>query len=183
MVYLPDARELLDVISSVNKFGKFTENTKELTDFLTNTVWKRIVLVRPAYIMRNIAEEQIRVLGTGHISFFNNPLMAMGMWLGRDGGAPWRAVLNKFDPFKNTVTDESFKLGKTKDEFAAEVMAHDATESYIKFMTSGISGVDNDARAAMSFAGFSLEHLVIPVGGKVLLMKFAFLTTLLQVER
>ena len=154
VVYLPDARELLDVISSVNKFGKVTENTKELTDFLTNTVWKRIVLVRPAYIMRNIAEEQIRVLGTGHISFFNNPLMAMGMWLGRDGGSSWRAVLNKFDPFKNTVTDESFKLGSAKDEFAAEVMAHDVSESYIKFMTAGVSGIDNDARSVMSFAGF-----------------------------
>ena len=154
VVYLPDARELLDVIASVGKIRKATKSTKEAIDYATNTVWKRIVLVRPAYIMRNIAEEQIRVLGTGHISFFNNPVMAMGMWLGRDGSSSWRAVINKFDPFKNTVTDESFKLAKTKDEFAAEVMAHDATESYIKFMTSGVSGIDNDARIAMSFAGF-----------------------------
>ena len=161
VVYLPDARELLNTIASVNKVTKAlslnykgTEALKQSLDYATNTVWKRIVLVRPAYIMRNIAEEQIRVLGTGHISFFNNPLMATAMWLGRDGGAPWRAVLNKFDPFKNTVTDESFKLGKAKDEFTAEVMAHDASESYIKFMTSGISGIDNDARVAMSFAGF-----------------------------
>ena len=161
VVYLPDARELLNTIASVNKVTKALslnykgpEALKQSLDYATNTVWKRIVLVRPAYIMRNIAEEQIRVLGTGHISFFNNPLMATAMWLGRDGGAPWRAVLNKFDPFKNTVTDESFKLGKAKDEFTAEVMAHDASESYIKFMTSGISGIDNDARVAMSFAGF-----------------------------
>jgi len=154
VVYLPDARELLDVISFVNRFGKVTEKTKELTDFLTNNVWKRIVLVRPAYIVRNIAEEQIRILGTGHISFFNNPLMAMGMWLGREGGSTWRAVLNKFDPFKNTVTDESFKLGSAKDEFVAEVAAHDAAESYIKFMTSRISSIDNDVRSVMSFAGF-----------------------------
>jgi hypothetical protein len=161
VVYLPDARELLDVIGSVNKINKVLSlnyraiaKVKDSLDYATNTIWKRIVLVRPAYIMRNIAEEQIRVLGTGHVSFFNNPLMAMGMWLGRDGGAPWRAVLNQFDSFKHTITDESFKLAKTKDEFAAEVMAHDATESYIKFMTSGVSGIDNDARIAMSFAGF-----------------------------
>jgi hypothetical protein len=161
VVYLPDARELLNTIASVNKVTKALslnykgpEALKQSLDYATNTVWKRIVLVRPAYILRNIAEEQIRVLGTGHISFFNNPLMATAMWLGRDGGAPWRAVLNKFDPFKNTVTDESFKLGKSIDEFTAEVMAHDASESYIKFMTSGISGIDNDARVAMSFAGF-----------------------------
>jgi hypothetical protein len=105
--------------------------------------------------MRNIAEEQIRVLGTGHISFFNNPFMAMGMWLGRDGGPAWRALLNKFDPFKHTVMGDNFKLASASDEFLAEQLAHDASESYIKFMTNrSASGVDNDARTAMTFAGF-----------------------------
>ncbi len=159
VVYFPDARELLNAISFVNKIkfaGKSAEQIKESLDFATNIVWKRIVLVRPAYIMRNIAEEQIRVLGTGHISFFNNPLMAMGMWLGRDGGPKWRAVLNKFDPYKNTVTDNSFKLGSAAEEFLAEELAHDATLSYIKYMSdSAVSGIDNDVRTAMTFAGFN----------------------------
>jgi hypothetical protein len=64
-VYLPDARELLDVIASVNKINKALSLNyraiaalKHSLDYATNTVWKRIVLVRPAYILRNIAEEQ-----------------------------------------------------------------------------------------------------------------------------
>lgn len=158
VVYFPDAKELLNAISFVNKIkfaGKSPEKVKELLDSATNVVWKRIVLVRPAYIIRNIAEMQIRVLGTGHISFFNNPLAATAMWLGRDGGAPWRAVLNKFDSFRNTITDESFKLGSVADELFAEELAHDAYESYIKYQsTRSVSGVDNDVRAAVTFAGF-----------------------------
>lgn len=158
VVYFPDARQLLDAISFVNKIkfaGKTAEQVKESLDIATNVIWKRIVLVRPAYIMRNIAEEQIRVLGTGHVSFFNNPVMAMGMWLGRDGGPAWRAVLNKLDPFKNTVMGDNFKLASSSEEFLAEQLAHDASESYIKFMTNrSASGIDNDARTAMTFAGF-----------------------------
>lgn len=158
-VYFPDARELLDAISIVNKLkfaGRSAEQIKEALDVATNVIWKRIVLVRPAYILRNIAEEQIRVLGTGHISFFNNPVTALGMWLGRDGGPAWRALLNKFDPFKHTVMGDNFKLTNAADEFLAEELAHDASESYIKFMSSrSISGMDNDVRTTMTFAGFN----------------------------
>ena len=159
VVYFPDARELLDTISFVNKIkfaGMPLEKVKESLDFATNIIWKRIVLVRPAYILRNIAEEQIRVLGTGHISFFNNPVTAIGMWLGRDGGPAWRAVLNKFDPFRHTVMGDNFKLGSAADELLAEELAHDAAESYIKFMSSrSVSGFDNDVRTTMTFAGFN----------------------------
>lgn len=158
VVYFPDARELLDAISFVNKIkfaGKSPEKIKESLDYATNTVWKRIVLVRPAYVLRNIAEEQIRVLGTGHISFFNNPLMAMGMWLGRDNGPGWKALLNKFDPFRHTVTDESFKLGSAAEELFAEELAHDVANSYIQYQSArSASGIDNDVRTAVTFAGF-----------------------------
>ncbi len=158
VVYFPDARNLLDTISIVNKIkfaGRSAEQIKESLDFATNVVWKRIVLVRPAYIIRNIAEEQIRVLGTGHISFFNSPLAAMGMWLGRDNGPKWKQILNKFDKFRFTATDETFKLSSSTEELFAEELAHDVVDSYIKFQTSrSASGFDNDVRTAMTFAGF-----------------------------
>jgi hypothetical protein len=158
MVYFPDARELLDTISFVNKLsfgGKSANEIKKALDTATNVIWKRIVLVRPAYILRNIAEEQIRVLGTGHISFFNNPIMAMGMWLGRDGGPRWRQLANKFDPFRHTVMGDNFKLSSAAEEFAAETLAHDVANSYVNFMSNrSVSGFDNDVRAAIRFAGF-----------------------------
>lgn len=157
MVYLPPAQDILDIISVVSRVGgKKAEKVKELASTLTNNYWKKMVLVRPAYILRNIAEEQIRVLGTGHISFFNNPLTAMAMWLGRsDSAATWRRLLDKFDPYRNTVMGTNFKLASAEEEFLAEVLAHDAKESYIQFMAnSSVSSFDTDVRTTMTFAGF-----------------------------
>lgn len=159
MVYLPPAQDILNIISSVSrlpKVGRAAEKTKELASTLTNNYWKKMVLVRPAYILRNIAEEQIRVLGTGHISFFNNPLTAMAMWLGRsDSAATWRRLLDKFDPYRNTVMGTNFKLASAEEEFLAEVLAHDAKESYIQFMANkSVSSFDTDVRTTMTFAGF-----------------------------
>lgn len=159
VVYFPDAREILSAISNINKLGPLVPETRRLLDLATNTIWKRIVLIRPAYILRNIAEEQIRVLGTGHISFFNNPMMATAMWLGRDGGPKWKALLNKFDPFRNTVMGTNFKLGSAADELLAEELAHDAANSYIDFMSArSASGVDNDLRTTMIFSGVNARE-------------------------
>lgn len=157
MVYLPPAQDILNIISKTARYGgSKVEAVKEMANTLTNNYWKRMVLVRPAYILRNIAEEQIRVLGTGHISFFNNPLTAAAMWLGRsDSAKAWRRLLDRFDPYKNTVMGSNFKLASAQDELLAEVTAHDAKESYIQFMaSSSVSSFDNDVRVAMTFAGF-----------------------------
>lgn len=155
MIFLPSIQSILRETSALNRYVK-TGKIQDGLDVFTNSIWKRTVLVRPAYIIRNIAEEQIRVLGTGHISFFNNPMMAMAMWLGRDGGPAWRRLINKFDPFRNTVMGNNFKLATAKEEFELEVMAHDAKESYLRFMGDrAISSIDSDVRTSMVLAGFS----------------------------
>lgn len=157
VVYLPPAQEILNIISFVNKGGKGLATAKELLDIATNTAWKRMVLIRPAYVIRNIAEMQIRVMGTGHVSFFNNPIMALGMWLGRSESAlAWRRMLDKLDPYRNTVMGTNFKLASAEEEFAAEVLAHDAAESYITSQSvRGISSMDKDVSVAVKFAGFN----------------------------
>jgi len=153
MIYFPPADELLRTISSFNKLN--LRGAIDAADFLTSNLWKKMVLVRPAYIIRNIAEEQIRVVGTGHVSFFNNPVTAVAMWLGRDNGPAWRRLLNSFDPYRNTIMGTNLKLGSAADEFAAEVLAHDARESYSAFMAANtITSVDRDVRTSVKFAGF-----------------------------
>ena len=160
MVYFPPIKEILKELSVLQRRVKLGEKgigrLTDVAETFTNTFWKRLILIRPAYIIRNIAEEQIRVLGTGHISFFNNPLTATAMWLGRDGGSKWREVLNRFDPYSQTVMGTNFKLSTAEAEFAAEVLAHDAAESYIKSQSiRGVSGIDTDVRGAMVKSGFT----------------------------
>lgn len=143
-VYIPDAREVKDFLTTTKKFGALKIGANELSSQLNN-MWKKSVMVRPAYIARNILEEQIRVYGTGHMSFFNNPLGAMAMWLGRDGGPQWKALLNRIDETKNDVFGDSFKMASSKDEFTAEQIAGDLLNPYVAFMSDAMSGASHEA--------------------------------------
>jgi hypothetical protein len=157
-VYFPPIQDILNEISLANRLLK-AGVIKDKLDFISNNVWKKIVLVRPAYVVRNIAEEQIRVLASGHISFFNSPLAAMGMWLGRETSSnPTRRLLAMFDPYKNTITDESFKLGNAADEFSMEIAAHDANYEYLKMIQDrAVSSFDPDVNKVQSMQGFDLR--------------------------
>ena len=146
MMYFPDAKELIKTISMYQKLAPIRGLTNA-GDFLIGNVWKKFVLVRPAYAIRNIMEEQTRVFGTGHISFFNRPGTAIAMWIGRENSSnPVRRLLSHFDPYKNTIGGQNLKLGKTKDEFSGEVIAHEMTEDYLKFIQNTFStSMERDA--------------------------------------
>ena len=156
VVFLPPAKDILEIISFVGRSGKLGKEAVTALDFATNTVWKRMVLIRPAYIIRNIAEMQIRVMGTGHVSFFNNPVVALGMWLGRsESASAWRRLIDRLDPYRNTIAGTNFKLASAEEEFAAEVLAHDAANSYIQSQAiRGVSSMDRDTNIAMRLSGF-----------------------------
>ena len=156
VVFLPPAKDILEIISFVGRSGKVGKEAVRALDVATNTVWKRMVLIRPAYIIRNIAEMQIRVMGTGHVSFFNNPVVALGMWLGRsESASAWRRLIDRLDPYRNTIAGTNFKLASAEEEFAAEVLAHDAANSYIQSQAiRGVSSMDRDTNIAMRLSGF-----------------------------
>lgn len=139
MMYFPDAKELIKTISMYQKLAPIRGLT-QAGDFLIGNIWKKFVLVRPAYAIRNIMEEQIRVFGTGHISFFNRPGTAIAMWLGREQSSnPVRRLLAHFDPYKNTIGGQNLKLGSAADEFGGEVIAHEMAEDYLKFIQNSFS--------------------------------------------
>ncbi len=138
-VYFPPVTELLRLTNSLSKYKTLSKG-EEIGDLLIGNFWKKIMLVRPAYIIRNIAEEQIRVTATGHISFFNNPGMALAMWLGRDEGKSWRKVLRQFDTYRHTVFDEAFSTGDDALDILDESLGQRAKNSYVDMMNSGRGG-------------------------------------------
>jgi hypothetical protein len=147
-VAIPSPQAMMDFIQTTKKiaglrYGKGKVLAEHaLSDI--NSLWKKSVLVRPAYISRNIIEEQIRVFGSGHISFLNHPLSAMGMWLGRPGGSKWREFLNKLDTVKNDVYGNSFKMGSAREELNAEAIAAELGNDYVAFMSDAMSGMGGD---------------------------------------
>lgn len=161
-VYIPDAKEIMDFLKKAQRFGAARLGAGEMASDLNN-LWKKSVLVRPAYIARNIIEEQIRVYGIGHISFFNRPLAAAAMWLGRDGGPKWKEILNRFDDTKNDVYNESFKMSSSAEEFAAEELAGELIAPYMSFMSnSGVGAADdmsiNKVTRSLGFTSETYGH-------------------------
>ena len=138
-IYLPPTRDILALTSKVSRF-KTTGALTRGADVAINDFWKNLQLVRPAYIIRNIAEEQLRVFGTGHISFFNHPAMAMAMWMGRQEGPAWRKMLNQFDQYRNTVFNDSFSSGDDVADLLNETLGHRAKNSYVDMMSIDKAG-------------------------------------------
>ncbi len=158
MIYFPSAT---DIMSEINKIGKLSKATRGLSskivkpvDSFTSNFWKKVVLTRPAYVIRNITEEQIRVMASGHVSFFNHPAMAIGMWLGREGGPKWKSFLNTFDPYRHTVFGDQFKLANSADELLYETMAHNEAYKYAGFMQSQQLGAANEVQRVSTLRGY-----------------------------
>jgi hypothetical protein len=157
-VFIPSPKEIQDALRTTSIIGKVTGRPIDALSVFNN-VWKKTVMVRPAYISRNIIEEQIRVFGVGHVSFFNHPLSAMAMWLGRDGGPKWKALLNQLDEVRHDVHGNNFKRGSSAEEFNAEVIADDILDPYVSFMAEsslGASG-DGEINKILSAIGYQKE--------------------------
>jgi len=64
-VWIPSGDEVKTFLKEISAFSNVKGNIAEYATTATGW-WKKSVMVRPAYITRNIAEEQIRVFASGH---------------------------------------------------------------------------------------------------------------------
>lgn len=86
-VPLPDSRELAAVTS---RFAPILTHpafvtSKAIPTFLMQELWKPLTLLRGAWTVRVVGEEQIRMAATGSNSAFSHPLSWIGYVAGRKG--------------------------------------------------------------------------------------------------
>lgn len=150
-IYLPSPAEYMTLVSKLAKLPGAGKGV-EVGDLLISNFWKKMQLVRPAFVIRNIAEEQLRVFGTGHISFFNSPAMAMAMWMGREEGPEWRKLLNQFDEHRHNLMGKSFSTGDDIQDVLQETTAHKIKNSFVDIMAADKKGsFDDRAVKVLSF--------------------------------
>ena len=150
-IYFPSPAEFIKFTSVIAKLPTGATWTK-VGDTLISNWWKKSVLVRPAFVIRNIAEEQLRVYGTGHISFFNNPAMALAMWLGREEGPGWRKFLYNYDNYKHTIFDKTFASGDDIADLIDETSGSGVKNSFVNIMGADAKGsFDDRAVKVLSF--------------------------------
>jgi hypothetical protein len=150
-VYLPSPAEYIKLVSKLAKLPAGGKSV-EVADTLISNWWKKMQLVRPAFVIRNIAEEQLRVFGTGHISLLNNPAMAISMWMGREEGPAWRRLLFQFDEHRNNLMGDTFSTGDDITDVVQETVAHQNKNSFVDIMSADAKGsFDDRAVKVLSF--------------------------------
>lgn len=161
MIYFPPANELMKEIQRVGKLSQYTRGFSSkvynAADEFTSNYWKRVILTRPAYVIRNIGEEQIRIMLNGHISFYNNPLAAIAMWQGKNDGPGWKRLINSYDQWQHNVFGKNIKLA-TAEEIANETIANGAKSDYHKLMDDMSIGSRGEIDRVSILRGYNLVY-------------------------
>lgn len=149
-VYLPSPTEIKDVLSSLGK-------TKTLAQARVNArgaldLWRTSKLLRPAYMVRNLMEMQIRQYLEGSESFITNPAASLAMILGKEDGPAWRKLLAKTEQFSGDALGNKWKnvVNPADDE-----AAWGAIEEYNKFLGSQVGSADVRVQRNAALQGFA----------------------------
>lgn len=110
-VPMPDARELrratskyVSLVDKARLRGAYN-GTNALADFTNQQVFKPLVLLRGAWTIRVVGEEQIRLAASGMTSAFAHPLSHIALALGRKGGVDIKGdLMSQADEFTEAMS-------------------------------------------------------------------------------
>lgn len=139
---LPDPRHLIEQLGRVS--GLITQYPTaqagyELVSKIATDWWRTAMLLRGAYIVRNIAEEQIRMFLTGSLSMFSNPLrMAASMLATREHSPATQRMIERFKSFDEGIDGTKFKV---PDDYERDLVHHG--DEFLAVMMDDHSMLDN----------------------------------------
>lgn len=140
-----DRRTIRDIRAVTSRYSKLIANPKvqlgvSAADHLTNDLWKPTALLRGAWTVRVVGEEQVRMAAAGRLSLFNHPLSYMS-WMLDDNGR----IANVMKKVGVEVGGRG-SVGVTGERFAKEgtsiVSAEDQLEAELR-------GIADDHHAAL----------------------------------
>ena len=125
VIHLPDTRvinnSLVAFRTNVPLYGK----TKSMRVLLaeTNDIWRTGQLVgRFSYILRNIAEMQMRQFFSGHISLFNNPIGFISMMMANPEGNAFQKIISKKSKMQVNALGQYWKSTDAEMELSASII-------------------------------------------------------------
>lgn len=129
-LFLPDPRAFYRITTKTGQYLESmpkTAKTYELLDRMFSDYWRSLVLIRPAYIVRNIAEMEIRNFLAGEVNAFSNPLQMAGMVFGGEWDS-WimrgaSKALSPFDRYNHDIRGNQF-LKRVNDDTDDEAEAY-----------------------------------------------------------
>lgn len=122
---LPDAR---DIRRSTSKLAPVIDNPffkagTTAGDFVSGQIFKRLVLLRPAYTVRVLGEEQVRLAGAGLTGAFVHPLSHLAIAISGESTKRSAKALNRLPGQRTGRLEKDIKGDRLADsEFGVEAL-------------------------------------------------------------
>lgn len=126
VINLPDSRKVAEAVynhmTNVPLFGKARSGKILLEE--TNDLWRTSQLVfRFSYVIRNIAEMQMRQFFSGHNSLFNNPVGFISMVMANPEGNAFQKALAQRSKYGVNALGQWVKSTDAEVELSASIIA------------------------------------------------------------
>lgn len=126
VINLPDSRKVAEAVynasTNISLFGK-ARSAKILLEE-TNDLWRTGQLVfRFSYVIRNIAEMQMRQFFSGHSSIFNNPVGFISMVMANPEGNAFQKALAQRSKYGVNALGQWVKSTDAEVELSASIIA------------------------------------------------------------
>jgi hypothetical protein len=149
-IYLPSPTEMKAIVSVLGKTK--TSATARAVTMSTMDLWRTSKLLRPAYMVRNLMEMQVRQYLQGSVSFVQHPAASIAMILGKSDGPAWRQLLARHEQYATDILGNSWKSYINPED---DLAAHAATNEYVKFLGSQIGSADSRVGRSAALQGFT----------------------------
>ena len=126
VLHLPDSRAISNTIVAYKTNIPLYGTARSLKVLLaeTNDLWRTGQLVgRFSYILRNIAEMQMRQFFSGHISLFNNPIAFISMVIANPEGNAIQKMLAKTSKYSVNAMGQYWKSTDAEMELSDSIIA------------------------------------------------------------
>lgn len=141
VIYLPSPATFKKVTSRMGQWlaqtNKPVKNTVEFVDEVFSDFWRSWILFRGAYIVRNIAEMQMRNFLSGTLNIVSNPLAFAAMVFGpKLDDTVFGNVVKKMEPYAHDI--HGYRFGHAVNEASPDEAeaANDALYAYFEMIQS-----------------------------------------------
>jgi hypothetical protein len=154
---LPDPRHVIESLGRVSGLVNQSVTAQQVYEFtskITTDWWRTAMLLRGAYILRNIAEEQIRMFLSGSQSVFANPLRMVAMSSAtHEGNGPMKRLAQKFATYDQGIDGTRFVVPHADNQ---ELM--DVHQDFLGVMMDTSSLLDNRTYRAARNSGIRMAR-------------------------
>jgi hypothetical protein len=149
-IFLPSPDEMKKIVSMLSKTKSMAAARAVAKSGME--MWRTSKLLRPAYMVRNLMEMQVRQYLQGSPSFIQSPMASLAMIAGKSNGSAWRKMLSQMEQYSGDALGYKWADAATPEE---DAVINKAMEEYQNILSSNIGSADSRMGHVAALQGFA----------------------------